>query len=217
MLCTTTKGGNLGLCAGCVNDLPWHKHGRCPQCGLASTANQVCGHCLKSAPAFDRTLALFRYEYPLDTMLQRYKYGHLLTMADTFGQLLADSISAAREENLPDIIIPMPLHPQRLQERGFNQAVEIARVAGRRLRLPLDTQSCTRIKLAPPQVSLPLKQRVKNMRNAFSCKTRLDGLRVAVLDDVMTTGASLNALAGTIKAAGAGHVECWVIARTLPG
>ena len=214
MLCAASNGGDLGLCSDCLKSLPWHKHAHCPQCGLASTGNQLCGHCLKSPPAFDRTHALFRYEYPLDAMLQRYKYGHLLTMAETFGKLLADSIVT---DDLPDVIIPMPLHPQRLQERGFNQAVEIARIIGKKLQIKLDTQSCARTKLAPPQVSLPLKQRVKNMRDAFSFQTRLDGLRVALLDDVMTTGASLNALAKTTKAAGASHVECWVVARTLPG
>lgn len=217
MLCTASKGDALGLCAECLHNLPWHKQAHCPQCGLASGLNQICGHCLKSTPAFDRTHALFRYEHPLDAMLQRYKYGHLLTMSETFGQMIADSIGTDTGNSLPDAIIPMPLHPQRLQERGFNQAVEIARVTGNRLQIKLDTQSCTRIKLAPPQVSLPLKQRVRNMRGAFTCTARLDGLRVALLDDVMTTGASLNELAKTVKAAGASHVECWVIARTLPG
>jgi len=217
MLCSAPQGGSLALCAGCLQDLPWHSAGRCPQCALASVDNQVCGHCLKSPPAFDYTQALFRYEYPLDAMLQRYKYNHLLALAETFGALLADSIAPiSRSTSHPDIIIPMPLHPQRLAERGFNQAVEIARVVSRQLNIKMDTTSCGRIKLAPPQVSLPLKQRVKNMRGAFACNQRLDGLHITLIDDVMTTGASLNALAKTIKSAGADSVECWVVARTLP-
>jgi predicted amidophosphoribosyltransferase len=110
----------------------------------------------------------------------------------------------------------MPLHPRRLQERGFNQAVEIARIVGKKLKLEVDSQSCSRIKLSPPQVSLPLKERVRNMRGAFACNSSLDGLRIALLDDVMTTGASLNELAATVKKAGAVHVECWLVARTLP-
>jgi ComF family protein len=149
-------------------------------------------------------------------MLQRYKYNHLLNMAETFGDLLAESIASTSSGSLPDIIIPMPLHPKRLQERGFNQAVEVARVVGKKLKLDVNSQACSRIKFSPPQVSLPLKNRVKNMRGAFDCKTRLDGLRVALVDDVMTTGASLNALATTVKKAGASHVECWLVARTLP-
>ena len=146
-------------------------------------------------------------------MLQRYKYSHLLALAETFGALMTDSIAPT---SLPDVIIPMPLHPQRLAERGFNQAVEIARFVSRRLGIKMDMTSCSSIKLAPPQVSLPLKQRVKNMRGAFACNQRLDSLHIALIDDVMTTGASLHALAKTIKSAGADKVECWVIARTLP-
>ena len=213
MLCSAPQGGSLALCADCLQDLPWHSAGRCPQCALASVDNQLCGHCLKSPPTFDATQALFRYEYPLDAMLQRYKYSHLLALAETFGALMADSIAPT---SLPDVITPMPLHPQRLAERGFNQAVEIARVVSKQLGIKMDTASCSRIKLTPPQVSLPLKQRVKNMRGAFACSQRLDGLRIALIDDVMTTSASLNALAKTIKSAGADSVECWVIARTLP-
>ena len=115
MLCSAPQGGSLALCAGCLQDLPWYSAGRCPQCALASVENQLCGHCLKSPPTFDYTQALFRYEYPLDAMLQRYKYNHLLALAETFGALMADSISPSSH---PDIIIPMPLHSQRLAERG---------------------------------------------------------------------------------------------------
>lgn len=203
----------MGICLPCQQDLPWHIQAHCPQCALASSDNQICGHCLRAPPAFDRTLALFRYQYPLDAMLQRYKYGHLLSMADTFAGLLLSKLPVT---NLPDVVIPMPLHPQRLKERGFNQALEIARIVAKMLSMKLDAQACIRTKLTPPQVSLPLKQRVKNMRGAFDCTAQLHGLRVAVLDDVMTTGASLNALATSVKAAGASEVECWVIARTLP-
>lgn len=213
MLCAASNGGQLGLCVDCLKDLPWHDSAHCPQCALPALDNQHCGHCLNSPPDFDTTQALFRYEYPFDAMLQRFKYNQRLTMADTFGVLLANAIQSTTR---PDIIIPMPLHPQRLQERGFNQSVEIGRVLAKHLNVKLDLQSCVRIKLAPPQASLPLKERVKNMRGAFRCNTKLDGLRVALVDDVMTTGASLNALASTVKKAGAAHIECWVLGRTLP-
>ena len=116
----------------------------------------------------------------------------------------------------PDRIVPMPLHPARLAERGFNQSQEIARLLAHPLQAPIDNTSCKRIKLAPPQASLPLKARIKNMRGAFRCEQPLDGERILLIDDVMTTGASLHALASTVKAAGASHVECWVVARTQP-
>lgn len=173
----------------------------------------LCGHCLKSPPAFDATHALFRYGYPIDAVLQKYKYGNALTTAELLGQLLSEN---RRSFDLPDLLIPMPLHPKRLQERGFNQALEVARIAAHELALALDIQACKRIKFSAPQATLPLKQRVRNMRNAFRCERRLDGMKVALLDDVMTTGASLNALATAVKKAGAAMVECWVIARTQP-
>lgn len=160
------------------------------------------------------THSLFGYQYPISSLLQKYKYGNQLDIATTLGKLLSKSVSSSV---LPDVLIPMPLHPKRLQERGFNQAVEIARVVARELQITLEVHACKRVKFSAPQVTLPLKERVQNMRHAFSCERPLHNLRVALLDDVMTTGASLNALAAIAKKAGAAHVECWVVARTQPG
>ncbi len=109
----------------------------------------------------------------------------------------------------------MPLHPQRLKERGFNQSLEIARLLSKPLEIPV-RHVCERIKFSAPQASLPMKDRVKNMKGAFICNEDLSGQNVILVDDVMTTGASLNALAKAVKAKGAAHVECWLIARTLP-
>ena len=215
LLCQeSVKTNQLSICTPCMAELPWLSAGNCcPHCGLVSQSNSPCGHCLKSPPTFDATHALFAYGYPIDAVLQQYKYGSALTIAELFGQLLVNNRKASQ---LPDLLIPMPLHPQRLAERGFNQAVEIARIVAHALQLPLDTRACRRVRFSAPQATLPLKQRVKNMRNAFSCERKLDGLKVALLDDVMTTGASLNALATAVKKAGAATVECWVIARTQP-
>lgn len=185
----------------------------CPQCGLVSTKGVLCGHCLSAPPAFDATHAIFHYGYPVDAVLQKYKYGNALTIAELFGKLLSKHRQACE---MPDLLLPMPLHPKRLKERGFNQALEIARIVARELRIPMDTGMSKRIKFSAPQATLPLKQRVKNMRNAFICQPGLQGKKVALLDDVMTTGASLNALAAAVKKAGAVRVECWVIARTQP-
>ncbi len=142
-------------------------------------------------------------------MMQRYKYGEKLSICTFFGQMLNEKVAV---ENV-DLIIPMPMHPTRLKERGFNQALEIAKVFGKE---KLDFNSTIRQKLTPPQASLPLKERVKNIKGAFAVNTDLTGKRIAIIDDVMTTGASLNELAKTLKKSGASHVECWVIARTLP-
>jgi ComF family protein len=202
-----------GLCPACLQDLPWLPSALCPQCALASPNSEICGHCLRSPPAFDRTLALLGYRHPLDALLQRYKYDHQLSLAHTFATLLQHRLAQSK---LPELLIPMPLHAARLRERGFNQALEIARPLASQLGLPLAAQCCTRIRMTAPQVSLPLKRRIANMRGAFACTEQVAGRHVALLDDVMTTAASLNALAQTVLAAGAIHVECWVVARTLP-
>lgn len=212
MLCVAANGGTLALCPACLEDMPWHQQAACPQCALPSYQGHLCGDCLKSAPAFDITRALFRYDYPLDTMLQRYKYQQNLHIAKTFSTLMQSGFSGNQAF---DRIIPMPLHPKRLAERGFNQSLEIARLIARQMHIKLDTESCSRIKFTAPQASLPLKTRIKNMRGAFRCGESLAGQRIILLDDVMTTGASLHELASIVKSAGATHVECWVVARTL--
>jgi len=145
-------------------------------------------------------------------MMQRYKYGDMLTLCTFFGQMLNEKVNLKSV----DLIIPMPMHPARLIERGFNQALGIAKILTKNHKEKLDYKSAIRHKLTPPQASLPLKDRVKNIKGAFKVNANLTGKRIAIIDDVMTTGASLNELAKMLKKAGASHVECWVIARTLP-
>jgi ComF family protein len=207
------------ICKACLNDLPWHPTSSCPQCGLESDGN-ICGSCLSNPPDFDATHAVFLYDFPVDAMMVRYKYGDMMHLSHIFGQFLSNKVSLSNLLNHADLIIPMPMHPQRLKERGFNQAHEIAKLLTINYKEKLDFKSVERIKLTPPQASLPLKDRVKNIKGAFQVNTDklnlIQGKRIAIVDDVMTTGASLNELAKTLKKAGASHVECWVIARTLP-
>ncbi len=207
LLCGAGNAQNTGICSDCLSDLPWHDTNSCPQCGLASNG-LTCGACLRDTPHYDATQAVFTYAYPADAMLQRFKYGEMLALGHTFGQLLAEKTA----DRTVDMIIPMPMHPKRMQERGFNQALEIARHLDK---TKLDTHSAIRQKLTPPQASLPLKERVKNIKGAFAVHADLTGKRIAIVDDVMTSGASLNELAKTLKKAGASHIECWVMARTL--
>ena len=144
----------------------------------------------------------------------------MLNLGDTFGEFLAEKIILENHFKNIDLIILMPMHPQRLKERGFNQALEIAKVLTKNCKEKLEYNSVERQTLTPPQASLPLKARVKNIKGAFKVNAdkldKLQGKRIAIIDDVMTTGASLNELAKTLKKAGAAHVECWVVARTLP-
>jgi len=203
-----------GLCCpGCDDDLPRLTTAHCPVCALPTLAGHVCGHCLNQPPAFDHTVAAFTYEFPVDKLVQTLKFRERLILASYLGDALAQRIVS-----LPDFIVALPLHPTRLRERGFNQSLLLARQISRRLKVPVLPDACERVRNTPPQSTLPWKERDKNMRQAFLCKPGIDlrGKHVAIVDDVMTTGASIGELARTLKHAGAREVSAWVVARTLP-
>lgn len=203
---------HLQLCPDCRHDLPFHHGSACPVCGNPSPQAEICGNCLKHPPHFDATCAAFIYAFPLDALLRALKYQGRLPIAELAGTCLAHRAASRLR---PDLVIPMPLHPQRLRERGFNQASEIARVVARHIGVPLAMDAVLRVRATEPQAGLPLERRSKNIRNAFACIQDMTQKRIAIVDDVMTSGASLNELARTLKSAGAAHVECWVAARTL--
>lgn len=192
-------------------DLPFHSQMICPVCALPSPQGKTCGNCLKLKPHFDETVAAFSYDFPFDALIRSLKYDGNIAIAELIGQQMANLVTEMR----PELMIPMPLHPSRLAERGFNQAVEMTRTLSKRLGIPVSTDIALRIKPTQPQAGLPLKQRIKNLHGAFACVEDLGGKNIAIVDDVMTTGTSLNALAKTLKEAGAGRVACWVAARTL--
>jgi len=212
LLCGAPGTGRLDLCAACRGDLP-HNRWACRRCGipLPPGADGICGACLKKPPKMDATLALFRYEEPVRLLIHDLKFRNQYAVARLLGELLASS--AAERETLPEVLIPVPLHPRRFRERGFNQSTEIARIVSRRLGIPLDYRSCSRILPTLPQTSLPAEQRRRNMRNAFGVDGRLMYGRAAIVDDIVTTGATVNELARTLRKAGAGHIEVWAIAR----
>lgn len=200
-------------CERCLADLPWHRGPQCPQCATPTPDGRVCGACLKRPPAFVRTHAALAYRFPLDRLIPQLKYHGRLAIAPALAGWLAPALAAAPR---PDCIVPMPLHPARLRERGFNHAGEIARHLARSLGLPLDLESCRRVRDTPPQMQLRHDARRRNVRGAFSCAEAVRGRHIALLDDVMTTGTSLDELAATARHAGAREVSCWVVARTLP-
>ena len=212
LLCSA-PAGTRQLCRACLTDLPWHRQPQCPQCAAPTPDGQTCGVCLKHPPAFGRTLAALAYAFPLDQMIPRLKYHGQLAIAPALGECLMRAVERAPR---PDRLIAMPLHPARIRERGFNHASEIAREVAKRLDLPLDTASCQRIRDTPPQMGLKHDARRRNVRGAFACSGDVRGQHIALIDDVMTTGTSLDELAATLKRAGAREVTCWVAARTLP-
>jgi ComF family protein len=204
-------GAHDGICGGCLRDLPGREQPRCPVCAIDLDAAEVCGSCLRRVPAFDRVRAACSYAFPIDAAIQRLKYSPDPTLIAPLAALLA---AMAGREVAPDLVLPMPASPARLRSRGFNQATELARVVARRHRLKLEQHAIVRVREGLPQASLPWDERARNVRGAFACRIDLGGLRIAVVDDVMTTGATLEELARTLKRAGASEVVAWVLART---
>lgn len=208
------RGHDSLLCAGCEQELPRLAGPLCPVCALPAADGAMCGACLKEPPHFDATHALFAYAFPVEQLVQGLKYQAQLPLAGFLAGIFVDSL-ASRAGSGTDYVVPLPLHPLRLKERGFNQALEIARPLARQLRLPLLDSACTREFDTAPQASLPWKSRSGNVRGAFHCGIDLTGKSIAVVDDVMTTGATLNEFARTLKKHGATRVTNWVVARTL--
>ena len=199
------------LCSPCLEDLPWLPRNRCAVCALPLPSGSVCGACLDRSPRFDSVVALFAYRYPVDALIHAFKYGRRLALARVLGGLLARAV-----DRDVDAIVPMPLARGRLAERGFNQALEIARVVAAGTGVRWLPDACRKVADTSPQATLPWKERARNVRRAFVCDADLDGMRVAVVDDVLTTGATLNELARVLRKAGATEVRGWVVARTLP-
>ena len=215
LLCGQGGEGEI-LCRKCAEDLPPLPPLRCPRCALPTAQGETCGRCLAYPPHYDRTFAAFNYGFPLDKLIQSFKYGHRLALAAYLGRELARLASSVSGEMAAELIVPLPLHPIRLRERGFNQALELARPVAAVLGLPLDPHACARIRYTPAQAGLPWKKREENIRRAFHCARDLTGRRILLVDDVMTTGASLNECARTLKRHGASEVSLLVVARTLP-
>lgn len=206
LLCQAQDGP---LCQACLTNLPWQPVAHCPVCALPVPGGEICGHCIKEPPAFSRAQALFNYGFPVDRLIQRLKYQEHLALAPLLGTLLAQHLPV----ELPDLWLPMPLHARRLQERGFNQAVEIARELSAKTGVPMQAAWATRERDTPPQAGLKRDARKKNVRGAFQCSRKVAGLHAGIVDDVMTTGSTLDELAKTLKAAGACKVSCVVVAR----
>jgi ComF family protein len=199
------------FCPPCEAELPWLTGERCAVCAAPLPAGHVCGQCLQRAPHFNGVSVPFAYQFPVDALIQAFKYGGRLALARPLAERLARTV-----EHEADILIPMPLAPRRLADRGYNQALELARIVSRLTRIPVLATAARKVVETPPQVALPWKARARNVRRSFACDLDLAGARVAIVDDVLTTGATLNELARVLRRAGAAEVRGWVIARTLP-
>ncbi len=217
--CLSAKAFN-GLCAPCRSELPVnHWHCRCCALPLAyPSAALTCGDCLKFPPPYNRSVIPWRYQYPIDGMIGRYKYHGQRTFARPLLADFCNHLTAALstpDVPTPDLLIPAPMHPRRRWQRGFNQAQDIAETVGRRLDLPVAATLVRRTRATQAQRELNREARLANLRGVFEVRGEVPA-RVALVDDVVTTGATVRALAAVLRDAGTQDIQVWALART-PG
>lgn len=238
VLCGAPGEAGRDLCAGCADDLPLIG-AHCARCAqpfsissartlesdrmadvIASSADtdmgRLCGRCQQAPPPFARCTAAFRYEEPLSSLVVDIKFRSKLNVIRLLGERLADALSAASERpdwQPPAAIVPVPLHPRRLRTRGYNQALELARVVGRRLDIPVNHRCCRRKRATQAQTTLDERLRLTNLRDAFEVIGPLPR-HLAILDDVVTTGATVSELTRMLRRGGCEQVDIWTLART---
>lgn len=202
------------FCPGCEEDFAPATVARCAQCAAPMPAGAAprCGQCLAHPPHFDATIALADYQAPVDAMVLALKSGARLDLGPAFGRLLARRAAPLIAPGA--LIVPVPLSLERLRQRGFNQALELARPIARGLRQPLAADAVERVRHGAPQQALDRARRRANLAGAFVARAPFDGRAVVLIDDVLTTGATLDALAAVVKKAGAARVTNLIVART---
>jgi ComF family protein len=209
------------ICKDCLNSISFISHPVCARCGkpflTETTRDHVCGSCLTQEPSFNLVRALGRYEGALETIIHNFKYKQKFSMVNLFNFLLDHMHNHAITFSSYDLLIPVPLHRSRLRQRGFNQTVILGNILKKKYHLPLHTNILQRTAHTLPQVTLPVKARKVNMRNAFKVKESqsVEGKTILLLDDVYTTGATMNECARILKKSGASRVDGFVIARAV--
>ena len=216
LLCGCASGSE-NLCASCTTDLPRIGHS-CRHCSLPLKLpeDRICGHCLVSPPAWDCATAALVYDFPADQLVCRFKFGRNLASGRVLSRELLRAV-LDRPGQFPDCIVPVPLHRLRHASRAFNQSELLAHYVGKILEIPVHGSVLRRRRRTGAQSGLNAAQRKRNIRGAFTCRLKRTRetapLRVALIDDVLTTGATLTECTLALKKAGAGHVSVWVAAR----
>ncbi|POZ63318.1 amidophosphoribosyltransferase [Chromobacterium alticapitis] len=202
-----------GLCSPCRDMLPMLPAERCPRCAEPTPGGSLCGPCQRRPPHFDALHVPYLFGYPLSGLLHAFKYGKRLQLAGVLSGLLSDF--AAGQSRKYDFVIPVPLANERLAQRGFNQSGELAKAFAGTMNSRFSDDLCWRKYNTLPQASLARAERLRNVRHAFGVKRRCDGLCIAIVDDVATSGATLSSLARELKKQGAKRVDAWVLARAF--
>jgi ComF family protein len=218
LLCAEPAEENIPICMACETELPWLGD-HCQTCALPLPGTGLtCGQCLKQPPAFERVAAPWSYSFPLDTLITRFKHSAKWPFGRLLADLLAQYLQHRFDEDLnrPDALVPVPLATKRLRQRGFNQAAMLARWLGGHLDIPCDETLLLRTQDTSAQQDLNAEARKKNLRNAFALipGAQIKGRHLALVDDVLTTGATAQALARLLMHAGAARVDVYCLART---
>jgi ComF family protein len=195
----------------------WAPGQDCALCGSVGERNLVCAACERSLPtaaSHPGCIAPYAYRFPVDRLVQRFKYAGDLAAGRWLALQLAH---LAMQAPRPDLVVAAPLSPSRLRERGFNQALELAKVVARSLRVPCDIGGLAKTHETAPQPGLGRRARRANLRGAFRCDIDVAGAHVALVDDVLTTGATADTIARELKRCGAARVSVWAVARTPEG
>lgn len=210
VFCSASSSSDI--CAGCATELPIIET-HCRHCGIPMPHDDLCGDCLLAAPAFTRCIAALRYEAPISHLVGAFKYQGDFNAGRVLSQLL---IGRLRQECdlAVDALVPVPLHWRRRWQRGFNQSEIIADEVSRALDIPMHTNGLRKIRHSSAQQNLDASARQKNLRDAFTCTRDVSGLHLAVIDDVVTTGATANAIAQLLREHGAASVQIWALTRT---
>ncbi|MNU72908.1 DNA utilization protein GntX [compost metagenome] len=218
LLCDEAADGSTPICMACETDLPWLGD-HCECCALPlPAAGLTCGQCLNQPPAFERVIAPWTYSFPVDSLITRFKHSAKWPFGHLLAELLTQALQHRFDDDLPrpELLVPVPLGNRRLRQRGFNQAAMLARWISAGLDIPCDERLLLRIQDTDAQQDLNAEARKKNLRNAFALtpKTSLKGRHLALVDDVLTTGATAQALARLLMDAGAARVDVYCLART---
>lgn len=216
VICRLPSKNHLDLCLQCEQDLPYAKKS-CTLCGtkLVEEENtKVCGSCLTNPPPWHQLKSLLYYQPPIDRLITGLKFHDKLIYANLLGRLFGAKLQQEYSHTKPEAIIPVPLHPLRLQERGFNQALELARPIAKILGVKIDYNYCKRIKYTEPQSNLSANKRINNTKKSFAVPKKAAYQHVAILDDVITTGSTMQELCKTIRKAGVKKIDVWCLAKT---
>jgi len=212
-------GDGFDLCARCAETLPVNS-ASCDCCAMPVSADRpagtlLCGRCLREPPPFSSACVPFLYRPPIDHMIKQLKFASQLKFARVAGQLFAThALRNISDTEMPDQLIPVPIHPTRLKVRGFNQADRLAKEISKQLAIPVLLEGVERVQHLPSQAGLSARERERNIAAAFKVSVAIDRSHVAIVDDVLTTGATVRALARKLKASGARKISIWAWART---